>query len=178
MTLTKIEPSHLPKQIFSEWITVLVPDTNLIATYPIPAELTKEFIDYVSPPTILFFCKSVMETTARLFCSSDNKEIIKHGPDKKIYKTLTQQVKIWIRKMMVIHVNRKEKKSRVLKFPESSRCSMSHAYINHPDWADWPTEWPNNFVKNQEEQKRFNDWLKVKGTSQYLRLVKPDENKI
>ncbi|MDR1312478.1 MAG: hypothetical protein LBQ12_02000 [Deltaproteobacteria bacterium] len=148
----------IPKLFFSEWLQVYIPDTNIEATYPLPQEQINCFIDFVYPPNLLFFAKACLETTARLLNSSIIPEVAQLRPDKKKYPTLEKQIRKWVKLMELIHVNRAEKKLRVLKYAQSNKCSMSFLWVKHPHWPDWPTSWPDRLIKGTADGEKWQRW--------------------
>ncbi|MDR2461559.1 MAG: hypothetical protein LBE38_12415 [Deltaproteobacteria bacterium] len=148
----------IPKEIFSEWIRVSIPGTSVEATYPLPPECLEYFIDFIFPPNIIFFAKSVMETTARLLNNCDLMELAPFRPNKKKFPTLEKQIREWSKPMEVVHVSRLDKKTRILKHAGADRCSMSFVWERHPEWPDWPTTWPERLVKGSVEEEKWQRW--------------------
>ncbi|MDR3154976.1 MAG: hypothetical protein LBW85_12110 [Deltaproteobacteria bacterium] len=148
----------IPKVFFGEWIQVYIPNTSVQATYPLPPEQMDCFLDFVYPPNLIFFAKSVLETTARLLNNSILPELAHFRPDKRKFPTLEKQIREWIRPMEVIHVNRVEKKSRILKYSKADKCSMSFLWVKHPEWPDWPTTWPDRLIKGTADGEKWQRW--------------------
>ncbi|MDR2611590.1 MAG: hypothetical protein LBG06_01660 [Deltaproteobacteria bacterium] len=161
----------IPKVFFSEWIQVYIPNTSVEATYPLPPEQLNCFIDFVYPPNLVFFAKSVLETTARLLNNSILPEVAQYRPDKKRFPTLEKQIREWTKPMEVIHVNRVEKKSRILKYSNTEKCSMSFLWVKHPEWPDWPTTWPDRLIKGTEDGEKWQRWANDRRNVK-LRLIK------
>jgi hypothetical protein len=162
----------IPKTFFTEWIYVFIPNTPVEATYPLPPELINSFVDYRNPPTIIFYAKSVLETTARLLNGSAiPPELAPFRPDKKKFPTLSSQLREWTRPMQVIHVNRSEKKSRILKYSMSDKCSMSLVWVSHPEWPDWPTSWPDRLIMGTADGEKWQRWASDRRNVSF-RLIK------
>jgi hypothetical protein len=167
-TKTDNEP-YISSVIYTEWIRVSVPGTSVVTTYPLPPELTAEFIDFIYPPTIVFFAKCAMETTARLFNTCENKELDPFRPNKKEHNTLEKQVREWVKIMEVAHVDRVNKKARILKYKGADKCAMNFVWIDHSEWPDWPKYWPELFISGTSQQKRMSGWI---SNQPVLRLTK------
>ncbi|MDR1036562.1 MAG: hypothetical protein LBT40_08315 [Deltaproteobacteria bacterium] len=151
--------SHIPKAFFSEWIHVFIPTTSVEATYPLPPELANAFNDYRNPPSIISFAKSVLETTARLLNSSATPpELAPYRPNRQRFHTLSKQLQEWMRPMQATHVNRADKKSRILKYSMADKCAMSLVWVGHPEWPDWPTSWPDRLIMSTPDGMKWRRW--------------------
>ncbi|MDR2353600.1 MAG: hypothetical protein LBF22_10700 [Deltaproteobacteria bacterium] len=148
----------LPKLFFTEWLQVSIPGTTAEATYPLPPEYLDDFYDCVTPQPILFFAKSVLETTARVFELIATPEIDSIRPDEKKFPTLAKQVREWTRLMQVIQIKRVDKKSRLLKHAGAQKCTLSCVWHTHPDWPEWPKVWPERLIKGSKESQQWNRW--------------------
>jgi hypothetical protein len=149
---------YLPQSIFSEWIRISIPGTSVIATFNLPPEMTEDFIDFIYPPTILYFAKSAMESMARLLNTCENRELEPLRPNKREHNTLEKQVKEWSKCMEVVHVDRVNKRSRILKYKGADKCAMNFVWTDHSEWPDWPKNWPERFISGTMAQKGLAAW--------------------
>jgi hypothetical protein len=161
----------IPKVFFKEWIQVYIPNTSVEATYPLPPELQQGFIDFVYPQHLLFFAKAALETTARLINDSMLTELAPYKPDKAKFPTLDKQIREWIKPMEVIHVNRAEKKTRILKYSNAEKRSISYLWVKHPEWPDWPATWPDRLIKGTPDGEKWQRWANDRRNVK-LRLLK------
>ncbi|MDR2200234.1 MAG: hypothetical protein LBR53_12470 [Deltaproteobacteria bacterium] len=136
--------SRTPEKFFSEWLKVYIPGSNAEATFPIPPEFREYFEDCLFPPSILFYAKAVLETTARLFNKSGAPDYSPVFPDKIKFPALNARLKEWKKLIEIVQVDRVRKRSRLLKEPGATRCSLGLFWEEHPDWPDWPTAWPKD----------------------------------
>jgi hypothetical protein len=162
---------HIPNQLCSEWLKVSIPGTPVQATFPIPPEIKDYFDDCLYPPSILFYAKAVLETTARLFNKSGAPEYSKAFPDKIKFPSLRQRIREWIKIMEVVEVDRPGKRSRVLKRAGESRYNLGLSWDTHPEWPDWSEACPQKEPRNPAEEAKWRAWAKNRGKTA-LTLVK------
>ncbi|MDR1165680.1 MAG: hypothetical protein LBO66_07380 [Deltaproteobacteria bacterium] len=165
---------NLPTLLFQEWIHVTIPGASFEANYPLPPECADYFTDYAYPPNIQFFAKAALESAARYLNSSDSEEFKAIRPAKKDFPTLPKQIREWTRLMEAWQINRAEKKSRLIKYQGSDKCSIGYFWNKHDDWPDWPTVWPDRFIQGTSDGDKWLRWSKERRVK--LTLVRSSES--
>ncbi|MDR2352343.1 MAG: hypothetical protein LBF22_04125 [Deltaproteobacteria bacterium] len=128
---------RIPEQIVSKWLKIHIPGTSVEGSYTIPSEFKEYFQDCLYPPSILFYAKAILDTTARLFNKSGAPEYNTAFPDKVKYPSLKKRIQEWKKLMEIVEIDRINKRSRVLKPVGTTRCSLALRWDEHPSWPDW-----------------------------------------
>ncbi|MDR2339046.1 MAG: hypothetical protein LBF40_02775 [Deltaproteobacteria bacterium] len=162
---------RIPDQNFSEWLKLYIPGTEVEATFPIPPEFREYFEDCLYPPSILFYARAVMDTTARLFNKSGAPDYSKIFPDKVAYPNSARRLREWVRLMEVVEVDRPNKRSRILKRAGELRCCGNLFWEQHSEWPDWTLQKPEDKAMDPMEAERWRRWAETRSHTA-LTLVK------
>jgi hypothetical protein len=165
------QQGRIPVQFFSKWLRVYIPDTSIEATWPIPPEFEAYFDDCLHPPSILFFARAVLDSTAKLFNKSGPPEWSNSFPDKVKIPSSAKRIKEWKRLLEVLEADRAGKKSRILKHSGEERCSLELKWDEHPDWPDWPSSWPEPLSRDAIDEKQWMERAKSRAVS-HLTIVR------
>jgi hypothetical protein len=152
------------------WLRLRIPGTEAEATYPIPAECEEYFDDSLHPPSVLFFARAVLDTTAKIFNKSGAPDYQKSFPDKVKVPSYHDRIREWKRLIEITEVDRRAKRSRLLKEAGAARCRLSPRWEEHPDWSDLP-EAPAGATKTTRDEEKWRRWAKERGKPD-LKLVK------